>query len=119
MNRHTVLVTAVITAAALCIALLLTACGNKSRVCGATKAEVSTAVKFAVDVVNNRYASIVPKLNDTMKTSLTKSRLSQITSTLHGKFGDVVSTGSPVAKQIQGYDVVYIPAGFARYKGSI
>ncbi|MCE5313504.1 MAG: DUF3887 domain-containing protein [Armatimonadota bacterium] len=94
-----------------CIALLLASCGHKPQAGG----DISkVAVKFADDVVNNRYTAIVPYLDDTMKSQLTESRLTQVTSAIKQQLGNHVSSGTPVLRKIQGYDAVYIPYQFQR-----
>lgn len=115
MNKCSALVIAVRIGLVGCIALLLASCSHGPQGGNdVSKVEMSTAVKFADDIVNNRYTSVVPYLDDAMKSQLTEAQLSKLTSTLHATLGNSLSSDAPRLGKLQGYDVVYIPYHFQR-----
>ncbi|MCE5315068.1 DUF3887 domain-containing protein [bacterium] len=98
-----------------CIAYWLTSSAHKPQSEGdKANAQMSTAVKFAGDFVNNRYAAVVPYLDDTVKAQLTEPQLATIMSAIQSKLGSPVSSGAPVLKKIPGYNIVYVPYKFQR-----
>jgi hypothetical protein len=74
--------------------------------------DTAAATAVADDLVKGQYADLAPRLNDTMKSAMSESMLTQISTSLKVQYGDPVSVGDPRTAVTAGYNVVYIPYKF-------